>query len=314
VTSTAILDARSRLRRFFTTVALAAAALTFVVIVASAFMRHTQAGLSCDDWPVCYGSNPTATVDVLPSALVRATRIAHRLAATCVLALIAGMLLIAWMQRPVWKREVALARVALALTFGLAVLGIATPGARLPAVALGNLLGGYLMFAVLCALVAVSRNVPRLPSPRAFAASVLLLVLGVGALGASIGAQYALTACPTLPGCAAASGGGLIPFDALDPFRPLAIVDGRAVPSPGAAGLHVVHRVGGVVALLVTLALAYRLRRADRRIAVALVALAVVTPLLGAAAIAAMPSLPSTVLHNAATALLVGALAAIVAK
>lgn len=314
MTSPANLDAAGRLRRFFALVALAAAALTFVVIVASAFMRHTQAGLSCADWPSCYGSNPTATTDVVPSSFVRAVRIAHRLAAAGVLALIVGLLLIAWTQKPAWKREGTLALAALALAVGLAVLGIATPGARVPAVTLGNLLGGYLMFAALCALVATTCDAARAAPARALAALALLLVFGEAALGASIGAQYALTACPTLPGCAAAPGSGLVPIDALNPFRPLSVVDGHAVAAPDAAGLHVVHRATGIAVVLVTLALAYGLRRDDRRTALLLAALVIVTPLFGAAAIAAMPSVPATVLHNMATALLVGILAATLAK
>lgn len=309
MTNSATTDAAARLRRFFAFVALAAAALTFVVIVASAFMRHTQAGLSCADWPACYGANPTATTDVVPSALVRAVRIAHRLAATGVLALIVGMLLIAWTQKPAWKRAGTLALVALALAIGLAVLGIATPGARMPAVTLGNLLGGYLMFAALCALVALSRDAAIAISSHGYAAATLLLVLVEAALGASIGAQYALTACPTLPACAAPDGGSM-PIDAVNPFRPLSVVDGHALAPADAAGLHVVHRAAGLVVVLVTLGLAYRLRRDDRRTALVLAVLAIAAPVLGAAAIAAMPSLPSTVLHNVATTLLVGTLAA----
>jgi hypothetical protein len=45
-----------------------------------------------------------------------------------------------------------------------------------------------------------------------------------------------------------------------------------------------------------------------------LAALAAAAPLLGAAAIAGMPSLPMTVLHNAATASLVAALAFLAAR
>jgi cytochrome c oxidase assembly protein subunit 15 len=230
-----------------------------------------------------------------------------------VLALIVGMLLIAWTQKPAWRREGTLALAALALAVGLAVLGIATPGARVPAVTLGNLLGGYLMFAALCALVTIARGSANPASLRAFAAAVLLLVLMEAAVGASIGAQYALTACPTLPACPAASGGGLFPIEALNLFRPLSIADGHAVAAPDAPGLHIVHRAAGIAIVFATLALAYRSRRDDRRAAFILAAFVLAIPLLGAAAIATMPSLSATVLHNAATALLVGRLAAMAA-
>ena len=40
--------------RRYAIAALVAVALTFVVVVASAFLRHSQAGLGCTDWPACY--------------------------------------------------------------------------------------------------------------------------------------------------------------------------------------------------------------------------------------------------------------------
>lgn len=42
--------------------------------------------------------------------------------------------------------------IALAIALGLAALGIWTPGARMPAVAIGNLIGGFALFASLAAL------------------------------------------------------------------------------------------------------------------------------------------------------------------
>ncbi len=315
-------DAAARLRTLFSRTAFAAAALTFVVIVASAFMRHMQVGLACVDWPACYGRFVSAATDGAPSA-VRIVRAAHRIAATGVLALVIGMLLIAWTQRPAWKREGTLAIAALLLAAALAVLGIVTPGARLPAVTLGNLLGGYLMLAALAA-TAVAATTTRSSAPqhgwmpgtllRWLALAVLVLVFAQAALGGSIGAQYALTACPTLGRCPG------FPFDefrataALDLFRPLTIVDGRVVPPAHAATVYVIHRTLGLVVPVFTLLLARAVRSHDRRLCWLLAALALTTPLAGVAAIAAVPSLPLTVLHNGLAALLVAALAATVAR
>ncbi len=336
-------DATARLRVLVRRLALAAAALTFVVIVASAFMRHTQAGLVCDDWPACYGTIEAWGADMAPSIGVRLARIAHRLAATGVLALFIGMLLVAWTQKPAWKREGLVAIAALAIAAALAVLGIVTPGARVPAVTLGNLLGGYLMLA-LCAATyvaacgdratgSVARN-GESPGPtsrsngasqrpsaiiatgvplRWIALAALVLAFAQAGLGTMIGAQYALTACPTLGKCP-----GLpvqvVGTAAFDPFRPLSIVAGRVVPPADAAGVYMAHRVLGVLVALVTLIVAHALRRADRRTARLLAAFAVGTPLLGVAAILALPSLPFTVLHNGTAALLVATLTATVTR
>ena len=183
-----------------------------------------------------------------PSTAVRLVRIAHRLAATSVLALVIGMLLVAWTQKPAWKREGGLALAALFVAAALAVLGLATPGAKFPAVTLGNLLGGYLMLALLSATAALARSSDddrprcrhrprqaraRSPAPCSCSSSCRPLRVRL------IGAQYALTACPALarvPGLFVRrpSRGG-----ALDPFRALSIVEGHVVPPAGAAGLHV---------------------------------------------------------------------------
>jgi heme A synthase len=129
-----------------------------------------------------------------------------------------------------------------------------------------------------------------------------------------IGAQYALTACPALGGCPAYSFGDLLGAGALDPFRALSIVGGHVVPPRNVAGLHVIHRVLGIAVVIATFALAHRMRRIDRHHALLLATLAGVAPLLGTAAIAGMPSLPMTVLHNAAAASLVAALAYLTAR
>lgn len=315
-------ETTARLTRLFAQMAFAAAALTFIVIVASAFMRHTQVGLSCDDWPRCYGTIEALAADAVPSTGVRIVRIAHRIAATSVLALIVGMLLMAWTQKPAWKREGTLAAAALVIAAALAMLGIVTPGARLPAVTLGNLLGGYLMLAVLAAMVAAAPTADAAPSRwsargaplRWLALAVLVLAFAQAALGGSIGAQYALPACPTLGKCPG------FPFDefvltgALNPFRPLSIADGRVVPAPGAAAPWVMHRVLGLVVAVVTLVLAHALRNGNRRMAWILATLALAAPLAGAAAIAAVPSLSFTLLHNGCAALLVAGLAATAAR
>jgi heme a synthase len=328
--------ARARLRLLVARLALAAAVLTFVVIIASAYMRHAQVGLGCSDWPACYGRVESAEGDATPSIGVRVVRVAHRIAATSVLALVIGMLLVAWAQRPAWKREGGLALAALVVAAGLALLGVVTPGARLPAVTLGNLLGGYAMLALLAAAYATGANASRagmangvvepdlsrtdsvLAAPAAtlrwLALVVLVFVFAQAALGNLIGAQYTLTACPTLGEC---PGFAFDPFAltaALNPLRPLSIVDGRVVPPAGAATLFVMHRATGVVVGVLVLALAFRLRPSNALLSWALAALAIVAPLLGVAAILAIPSLSLTVLHNVVAAGLVAALAAVAAS
>jgi cytochrome c oxidase assembly protein subunit 15 len=307
-------DAAARLSHLFPRMALAATVLTFVVIVSSAYMRHVQAGLTCNDWPTCYGILGGAEADRLPLPGVWAARIAHRFAAAGVLILVVGMLLLASIEKPARKNVRRLTAVALVITMALAVLGIATPGTRLPVVTLANLLGGYLLLALFAATLGVTMaardgSMPRRASLRLLALVVLASGLVQAAAGGLIGAQVALTACPTLVSCPDYPYGQFLSSPAFDPFRPLSIVDGRVALSPRAAGVHVIHREIGTVVLVFTLIVAVALRRHMPRRAVALAVLALATPLLGAAAVVAMPSLPLTLFHNACAAVLVATLA-----
>src|SRR6185436_987803 len=45
----------SRMNRPFRLLVLATLGLAFVVIVAGAYVRLSDAGLGCPDWPLCYG-------------------------------------------------------------------------------------------------------------------------------------------------------------------------------------------------------------------------------------------------------------------
>lgn len=309
-------DSTVRTRRLFGRLALAAGLLTLIVIVASAFIRHTQAGLACADWPACYARIDAHAEAAAPSTGVFVARLLHRLAASGALALIIGMWLTARGLRPAFRRERTLGLAALVIAAGLAVLGIATPGAEYPAVPLGNLLGGYLMLAVLAALTGVLASPdgatpqgPATTSLRPLALALLALAFAQAGVGTLIGAKFALTACTELVRCPDFAGNELALGAALDPFRRLVIVDGHAVAPAGAAGIHVTHRLLGAALAAAALVLAYASRSTDRRAARLLMTLALATPLLGATAVVAMPSLAVTVLHNAAAAALIATLA-----
>jgi cytochrome c oxidase assembly protein subunit 15 len=311
----------ARTRRLFGRLALAAGLLTLIVIAASAFIRHTQAGLACAPWPACYARIDAHAEAAAPPIGVFIARLVHRLAASGALALIIGMWLTARARRPALKREHMLGLAALVVAAGLAVLGMVTPGAELPAVPLGNLLGGYLMVAVLAALTAAAASpdnaTPQSPATtplRSIALALLAFAFVQAGLGALIGTQFALTACAELAHCPAFASNEFALGAALDPFRRLAIVDGHAVAPAGAAGIHVMHRLLGVGLATTALVLAYALRSTDRRAARFLMTLALATPLLGATAVVAMPSLAVTVLHNATAAALIATLAYVAAR
>lgn len=126
------MDARAlRAERLLAGVGLWGAALTLAVLGASVLLRLSTTFDAAG-----------AAVSSLPEAMEAAARIAHRLAAmgVTVLALLAAWAAVASRPMPV-GRVVAVA-VILALTVFLAVLGRYTTGYRVPAVTLGNVVGG----------------------------------------------------------------------------------------------------------------------------------------------------------------------------
>ena len=130
--------------------------LMLATLSLSAFMRLSQAGLGCAEWPACYGQNlrtaPTGE-SVSAGPAVAAARLAHRVVASLTLLLVIVMTMATLATQPILRRAGALSLALLLLALGLAALGIATPGARLPAVAMGNLLGGFAMLALCWRLV-----------------------------------------------------------------------------------------------------------------------------------------------------------------
>jgi len=283
--------------------AVAAAVAVLMVIVASAWLRHSLAGLACAAWPSCYGvvDPPQA----IPGAFV--ARLVHRFAASAALILVALVPFLALRARSGFGAERALAWLALAIALGLAALGIATPGARVPAVALGNLVGGFALFATLVVLAARLSDL-RAPRGGALAVAALVFLFVQVITGGMIGAQYALTSCPATFGCPAADLASLARSGAIDPLRPIEIVAGRVQPPDGAAALVVLHRLLAIVALLVTFAAAWSVR-GQRWLAAAIVMASLGAALSGAAAALAQPSLAATLAHNAFAAFLVAALA-----
>lgn len=190
---------RRRLRRL----ALACVLLMLVVVMASAWLRLAQPRPGCLDWPGCRDAFHPALPDTVGPWLghphtLTAVRAMHRVAASALLPVLAVMAWLALARRPhqavVGRR--ALAMLGLALV--LAALGIVTPGARSPAVLLGNLLGGQLLLALAWSTLRGLRsmNLP-LPTTARWARWGAALWLLQSALGALSGAGYGQAAAVT---------------------------------------------------------------------------------------------------------------------
>jgi cytochrome c oxidase assembly protein subunit 15 len=313
-------EERASVQRLLRLLATTGAALTLVVIVSSAYLRLAQAGLSCSDWPACYGR---VSIHDAASTPERAARFVHRLAASAVGAALLGLLLVAATQRPWLKRQSAIALAALVVAALLAALGArvsgAAPAAPIPAVTLANLGGGFTLLALLAWLrLTTLQPQPAIANPRVWcklvAALALVLVIAQIALGAMVNARFAGLACPGLPACGAIWPDGAL-FASVDPFVELSVgPDGAIDRPPMLAALHWAHRVGALVVVGLGAVLALRLRRGSerrRRLGNALAALLVAQVMLGAAAVRWSLPLPVVLTHNLVAALLLVAMVTI---
>jgi cytochrome c oxidase assembly protein subunit 15 len=269
-------------------------------------MRHAQAGLSCGDWPACYAR----TVVTANRPDVAIARSVHRLAASGVsLAVLAmfGLVLITRKERSATQPW---AFAAAGIVAALATLGVATPGARVPAVPLANLLGGFALLAVLAGAHASTVTTPVM-SRRLH--GLVLATLGLAFLQAAVGGliatQSALLTCPAFPGCAALSWSAFTGGQSWNPFRMPTDVAGSVAAPAGAAMLHLVHRVNGVIVFALVLVIAARLWQSRGGLASGL-GLTVITGMGAGFAAALVPSaLGVTLVHNACAALLIALLA-----
>jgi len=285
--------------------ALICALLVFCIVGISAYIRLSAAGLGCAPWPQCYAQALPAT----PSASIDVLRLLHRLLAVALLPLLLLLLVGAfkrkWDQRwtAVW---------ALVVTLFLAVLGRWTAGAKIPAIALGNLLGGFLLFA-LCARMAFSEarqgtgSAPDLARGWRLAASVAVVVQV--ALGGLVSSTLAGLSCPDLIGCALPSP---VSWDALNPWH-VPQVDPSAWPiNPQGALVHLLHRCMGLITVaLVTITAWHLLKGRQRRIGVVLLVLIALQLGLGILLVVAGLPLAAALAHNLLAALLLASLLAL---
>jgi cytochrome c oxidase assembly protein subunit 15 len=297
--------------------ALAGALLMFVVLVSSAYLRLMQGGVGCSDWPHCYGTARLAQTQH-PSTVppeVQWVRVSHRFAATAVAAIVLAVLVIA-LRKPRRRTAVAMAVLLAALTLFLAVLGIATPYSALPAVPLGNVLGGMTMLGLFWWLRLEPVESLRAPvfSRRAlmiWGCGLALLALQI-ALGALVNANFASRACPDFPGCGGAWWPQRWDFTAFDPWRE---VDLPPVADAARQTLSMAHRFLAVLVTLCGIGLAALLARrggSHRRHAF-LLALIIVTELgLGVALVAFdLPRAAALAHHAVSSALLIAVLNAV---
>lgn len=291
-------------RRFLTAVLL----LALGVIALGAYVRLSNAGLGCPDWPGCYGR--LVVPDELRTNGIEAharawIEMVHRYAAGFL-----GLCIIVLGVMAFRRRSGRLFAAALILLVVFqALLGMWTVTLRLqPVVVMAHLLGGLGLLALLWLWRfhdAYASACPRL-RPLALAA-VAAVVLQI-ALGGWTSANYAAIACPDFPTC---QGRWWPEADFAEGFSLPAAVDGSweggGHSGEGRTAIHLAHRLGALFTLFMTGFLAVELVRAGGtlyRAGLMLAAALLFQLSLGVGNVLFGVPLPVAVAHTAGAALL----------
>ena len=233
------------------------AVLVLLITSLSAFIRLTRSGLGCEPWPQCYGQSARQVQQSAAppaSAWVTSARITHRVTAVAALLLIIVMLMATLSKSPMMWREGRMVLGLLALALFLAVLGRWTTDARVPALVLGNLLGGFAMFALSCKLAqrppvnfAPSHDGRALRRWAMLGVVVLVLQLILGGL---VSSTYATLSCGGLASCDLSGAS----WQLLNPWHEPLFDQADAINRAGAF-VHWLHRAGALLLVAVLLPL-----------------------------------------------------------
>ena len=315
---------------FYRNLILVALILTFGVVSLGAYVRLSDAGLGCPDWPGCYGKlTPHHAADAINAELAERPEgpvshakawkeMVHRYAAGTLGLLVLGIAVLGWRGR----REAGGGPVLPVLLLGLivfqALLGMWTVTQLLkPLVVSAHLLGGMATLSLLLWLWLRERDqashayFARVDHLRGSVALGLALVVTQIALGGWVSTNYAALACTDFPLC---QGVWAPPMDFEHGFtlqRELGeTASGDLLPLTALTAIHWVHRV---MALIVTLYLGWLVLRLLRTPGYAAIGLAVGGLLvlqvsLGISNVLLSLPLGVSVAHNAGAALLLASL------
>jgi len=310
------------MERLFVNLARVGTVLALVVVTMGAWVRLTDAGLGCPDWPGCYGrlivsEEIAADPDVAhltaarPLEAGKAWReMIHRYCASGVGFICLALAFIAFRRRREPGQPVVLPFVLLGLVILQGLLGMWTVTLQLlPIVVVLHLFGGL---SVASCLFWLARG-----RPPVIAATTSLRALGIVAgaalvmqifLGGWTSSNYAAIACPDFPTCQTQWWPAIADFhEGFDLFHEIGPnYEGGVLDHPEQVAIHFAHRLGALLATILLTLLAARLAlRPEGRGAGTAVLVALGTQVgLGISIVIFGVPLPVAVAHNGVAAIL----------
>lgn len=302
------------------------AALALCVVVLGAYVRLTDAGLGCPDWPGCYGelTVPESEAAILnaqtayPHSTVEVGKawreMAHRYLAGTLGLIVLAVFVLGWRAKKEIRTSVWVPTFLVVLVVFQALLGMWTVTMLLkPAIVSSHLLGGMTTLAVLTWLAhrhwGNYSDSMQLSNRLKLAIRFALLILFMQIfLGGWTSTNYAALACTDFPTCH----GVMVPEmnfkDAFHLVRDLGqSADGGVLTLASITAIQWTHRVGALITLIYLGILALNVLKYQplRWLAVALVAALLAQISIGIANLILHLPLVLAVAHNFGAAVLV---------
>lgn len=316
--------------KLFKRFAWTATGLTLVVIVAGAWVRLTDAGLGCPDWPGCYGMVTwPSSADHIERAnaewghvrIVESGKafreMFHRYLAGFLGVVILALAVLAWRNRRRPDQPVLLPTVILGLVIFQAALGMWTVTLLLkPAIVTAHLMGGMTTFGLLLwlSLSSSSRaHAPTLPARTQHSAVIVALVAVCIqiVLGGWVSTNYAALACTGFPSCSGEWWPAMNFSEGFRVWRGIGVdYEGGVLDQPARAAIQMAHRFWALVVVAVMAWLMVRMWQAEDLRKLAVVTGVVLLAQIGIGIYNVIGSLPlvNAVAHNGMAAILLGVL------
>ena len=317
----------------FKALSITAAIVAFCVVVLGSYVRLSDAGLGCPDWPGCYGA---LTVPQSEAAIESAQQaypdkplehakawkeMAHRYLAGSLGLLVAGLAVLAYRQRQTIKTAWQLSAALVVLIIMQALLGMWTVTLLLkPVIVTLHLLGGMTTLAVLSWIAfrhSYKADIALPAGQQCWLRLALLIWILQVLLGGWTSSNYAALACTDFPTCHGLWWPIMDMSDAFHITRALGVSrDGGQLHLDALTAIQWVHRLGALM-VLVWMAVSARIllqRQVSKALAWGLLVIVLCQIAVGIGNLLLQLPLVLAVLHNAGAALLGVCLVAINAR